>query len=236
VRPFPTLRAVVTGANRADGIGLALVRELAGHGAPQVIGTYRDAGRALPLADAAAADPRVRAGELDVMSDESVTRFGEWCRRELGRVDLLVNNAGLGDAAGDVLTAPVAELEQQLQTHALGMLRATRALLPLMERGAVVLNVSSTLGSIAQMDGGWAFYSVAKALQNALTRELAATVRRKGIVVCAVSPGWVATSMGGRGAFLTPAQSAADLVRIAEAVTLTDSGTFREHDGRPLPW
>src|SRR5205085_2893300 len=128
--------------------------------------------------------------------------FGAWCASNLGGVDLLVNNAGLGDVGGNVLDAPLDDLELQIETHALGMLRVTRALLPLMERGGVILNVSSTLGSITRMGEGWASYSAAKALQNALTKQLASTLCRRGIIVCAVSPGWVATSMGGRGASL----------------------------------
>ena len=116
------------------------------------------------------------------------------------------------------------------------MLRVTRALLPLMERGAVVLNVSSTLGSLERMHEGWAFYAAAKALQNALTRKLAASLRPRGVIVCAVSPGWVATSMGDGGAPLSPGDSARGLIRLAGSFALADSGTFREHDGSTLPW
>jgi NAD(P)-dependent dehydrogenase (short-subunit alcohol dehydrogenase family) len=228
--------AFVTGANRADGIGLALVRELAEHDAQHLVGTYRSRARARALLRLAASDARVHAVELDVTSDASVTDMAAWSARELGPLDLLVNNAGLGGLGDNVLTAPLSDLHAQVEAHAVGMLRVTRALRSFLHPGSVVLNVSSTLGSIATMDGSSAFYSVAKALQNALTRELAAALRRERVIVCAVSPGWVATSMGGRGAPLTPRQSAEHLVRLAERLTLADSGEFMEYDGSPLAW
>ena len=99
--------AVVTGANRAEGIGLALVRELRARGCAPVVGTYRDAGTAAALLDAAAGDPGVLAAEVDVTSDASAEAFGRWCARHLDRVDLLVNNAGIGASDGSVLTAPI---------------------------------------------------------------------------------------------------------------------------------
>lgn len=239
MRDFSEATVVVTGANRADGIGLALVREAVAQGARRVVGTYRSEGNAdalLDLAASAETGGRVLAAPLDVTSDESVAAFGAWCADTLGTVDLLVNNAGIGDTGGDVLAAPLGDLERQVEVHAFGMLRVTRALLPLLDSGAVVLNVSSTLGSIARMDGGWAFYSAAKALQNALTRQLAASLRRRGVIACAASPGWVATSMGSGGAPLSAPDSARDLVALARSLTPHDSGTFREHDGSPLPW
>ncbi|MGE3855597.1 MAG: SDR family oxidoreductase [Dehalococcoidia bacterium] len=228
--------ALVTGANRADGIGLALLRELATRQPERLVGTYRTVESASALLDLARADARVHAAMLDVTSDASVDGLAAWAGREVGALDLLVNNAGLGDGEGAILRAALAELEAQLQAHAIGMLRVTRALRPLLRRGSVVLNVSSTLGSIERMSGSWAFYSAAKALQNALSRQLAAALRPDGVIVCAVSPGWVATSMGSGGAPLTPEESAAHLVRLAERVTLADSGRFLEYDGTPLPW
>ena len=146
--------AVVTGANRPDGIGLALIRELRARGLERVVGTYRDAARSAALLELAELDEGVLAAELDVTSDSSVTAFGDWCARYLGRVDLLVNNAGAGTTREPITRAPIAALESALQVHAVGMLRVTQALLPLMMEGAVVANISSSLGSIARMGSG----------------------------------------------------------------------------------
>ncbi len=228
--------AVVTGANRADGIGLALVRELRARGCAPVVGTYRDAATSTALLAETASDPDMLAAELDVTSEQSVEAFGQWCARRLDRVDLLVNNAGLGSVPGSIVTAPIEDLEQQVQVHGIGMLRVTRALLPLMGPGSVALSVSSSLGSIADMNAGSTYYAPAKAFQNALTRQLAATVRADGVIAFSASPGWVATSMGGAGAQLTPEESARQLADLLLGAGPEDAGTFRSLDGGVIAW
>lgn len=228
----PTSRtAVVTGANRADGIGLALVRELRARDCAPVVGTYRDSATAEALLDAAASDPDVLAAEVDVTSNASAEAFGRWCAQHLDRVDVLVNNAGIGASEGSVVTASIEDLEYQLQVHGVGMLRVARALLPLMGQGAVAMSVSSSLGSIADMNAGSTYYAPAKALQNALTKQLAATVRRDGIVAFSASPGWVSTSMGTAAAPLTPEESARRLADLVLGAGPDDAGTFRTVDG-----
>ena len=228
--------AVVTGANRADGIGLALVRELRARGCAPVVGTYRDPAASAALLELAAADSNVLAAELDVTSEPSIEAFADWCAERLGSIGLLVNNAGLGSVDGSIVTAPLEELELQLQVHGLGMLRVTRALLPQMGPGSVAVSISSSLGSIAGMNEGSTYYAPAKALQNALTRQLAATVRRDGIVAFSACPGWVATSMGSPAAPLTPEQSARQLADLALGAGPEDSGTFRSIDGEIIAW
>ena len=234
--PDPAGAAVVTGANRADGIGLALVRELRRQGRAPVVGTYRDPARSAALLELAAADRDVLAEELDVTSERSVEAFGDWCRAQLEGVGLLVNNAGTGSPAGPVTTAPIADLEDALQVHGVGMLRVTRALLPLMAAGAVVVSVSSSLGSLAGMGRDATYYGPAKALQNALTRQLAATVAGDGIVAFSVCPGWVQTSMGGASAPLTPQESARRLADMVRNAGPSDAGTFRDVDGATIAW
>ena len=228
--------AVVTGANRADGIGLALVRELRARGCAPVVGTYRDPATSDALLELAATDADVLAAELDVTSERSVEAFSAWCAEHLDRVGLLVNNAGVGSVDGSIVTAPIEELESQLQVHGVGMLRVTQALLPLMGPGSVAVSISSSLGSIAGMGSGSTYYAPAKALQNALTKQLAATVRREGIVAFSACPGWVSTSMGGSAAPLTPEESARRLAELVLNAGPDDAGTYRSVDGAIIEW
>lgn len=228
--------AVVTGANRPDGIGLALVRALRARGFESVVGTYRDAARSAALLQLTERDAGVLAAELDVTSAGSVTAFGAWCAQHLGRVDLLVNNAGAGTTHEPITRAPIAALDAALQVHAVGMLRVTQTLLPLMAEGAVVANISSSLGSLTRMGSGSTYYAPAKALQNALTRQLAAALRGDGIVAFSVCPGSVATSMGGPYSPLSPDESATALAEMMLATTSRDAGTFRDIDGSIMPW
>ena len=228
--------AVVTGANRADGIGIALVRELRARGVPTVVGTYRERSRSDALFELSGADEGVFATQLDVTSTRSVTAFGNWCANRFERLDLLVNNAGTGATREPIDRAPIAELEHALQVHGVGMLRVTRAALPLMSDGSVVVSISSGLGSISRMGAGSTFYAPAKALQNALTRQLAAAIRDRGIVAFSVSPGWVATSMGGPNAPLDAEESARKLAEMMLAADADDAGTFRDLDGKDIAW
>src|SRR5439155_20567574 len=125
---------------------------------------------------------------------------------------------------------------EAVETNLFGAWRMVRAFLPLLRRSrhARIVNVSSEAGSLTAMGGGTPAYRVSKAALNAVTRMLAAELRREHILVNAVCPGWVATDMGGQGG-RPVAEGAASVVW---AATLPDDGPtggfFR--DGRPLDW
>lgn len=226
--------AVVTGANR--GIGLEVCRQLAEHGMRVVLAS-RDLARGEKAAQALT-DPglEVSARQLDIADPDSVEVFAEWARRQLGRVDVLVNNAAIDyDTDQRATAADLARVERAWQTNTLGAWRVTLALLPLLRAGEHVriVNVSSESGSISGMGGGAPGYRVTKAALNALTRMLAAELRGEGILVNAVCPGWTATDMGGGG---RPVSAGA--ASVVWAALLDDDGPtggfFR--DGRPVPW
>jgi NAD(P)-dependent dehydrogenase (short-subunit alcohol dehydrogenase family) len=227
--------AVVTGANR--GIGHEVARQLAERRYRVVLGS-RDLGKG--RAAAARIDPggeRVTAVQLDVADGASVTAMAAWVTRELGRADVVVNNAAiLYDTWARARTADLAEVQRALDTNLFGAWQVTQALLPLLRRSPHprVVMVSSEAGSLQSMSGGTPAYSVSKAALNALTRLLAGELRGSGVLVNAICPGWVATDMGGGGG-RPVAEGAAGIVW---AATLPDDGPtggfFR--DGEPVPW
>ena len=229
----PTI-SVVTGANR--GIGYEVVRQLADRGHLVVL-TSRDAAKATVAAGEL--DPggrRVLACQLDVADPASVAAMARWAGERLDRVDVLVNNAAIHyDTWQSGLTADLDVVREAFETNVFGAWRTTQALLPLLRRSrhGRVVNVSSEGGSLAGMGGGTPAYSTSKAALNALTRVLAAELRRDGVLVNAVCPGWTDTDMGQGGRPL--ADGAASVVW---AATLPDGGPtggfFR--DGRRLPW
>jgi NAD(P)-dependent dehydrogenase (short-subunit alcohol dehydrogenase family) len=132
--------------------------------------------------------------------------------------------------------ADLDQVHDALETNTFGAWKMIRSFLALLRhsRHARVVNVSSEAGSLAAMGGGTPAYSLSKAALNALTRMLAAELRKDGILVNAVCPGWVATDMGGPGG-RPVAEGAASVVW---AATLPDDGPtggfFR--DGRVVPW
>ncbi|MGW3291276.1 SDR family oxidoreductase [Streptomyces sp. NPDC001002] len=227
--------ALVTGANR--GIGYEVVRQLSDRGHRVLLGS-RDLGKGRAAANRI--DPRgerVTAVQLDVSDEASVAAMGEWVTREVGRVDVVVNNAAiLYDTWAQARTADLAEVQRALDTNLFGAWRVTQALLPLLRRSPHprVVNVSSEAASLQSMSGGTPAYGVSKAALNALTCLLAGELRRQRILVNAICPGWVATDMGGSGG-RPVADGAAGIIW---AATLPDNGPtggfFR--DGKPVPW
>src|SRR5437667_2953802 len=227
--------ALVTGANR--GIGLEVCRQLAQHGYAVVLGS-RDAAKGERAAAGLAEHGRaVRCWQLDVTDPGSIEGARARVAAEFDRLDVLVNNAAmLYDTWQRAVDADPAQVREALETNTFGAWNMVRAFLPLLRRShhARVVNVSSEGGSLASMGGGTPAYSLSKATLNALTRMLAAELRKEGILVNAVCPGWVATDMGGSGGRPVAAGAAS----VVWAATLPDDGPtggfFR--DGRTVPW
>jgi NAD(P)-dependent dehydrogenase (short-subunit alcohol dehydrogenase family) len=182
---FDGLVAAVTGG--ASGIGAAIAQRLMADGA-RVAVLDRD------VSDAPEGALAVRT---DVTDDDSVRAAVDRVLQEWGRLDVLVNNAGIG-AQGTVADNPDDEWHRVLDVNLLGMVRVTRAALPALRRSpsAVVVNT----GSIAATAGiqQRAAYSASKGAVHALTRAMAADHLAEGIRVCAVAPGTADTPWIGR--------------------------------------
>ena len=235
--------ALVTGANR--GLGLALVRALLARG-DRVIAACRHPGKANDLNHLAGEHPgRLHVLPLDLTNPKSHHELA----RELplvlgdgngggdGRIDLLINNAGVLHSGERFGNLSAANLEDSFRTNAMGPLLLTQALAPLLAEGARVANLSSELGSIASVTRfGTPSYNISKAAQNMATRLLARALAERDITVLALHPGWVRTEMGGKDATLDAQTSVAGLLRTIDASGTSASGSFLDWQGRPLPW
>src|ERR1700682_6288052 len=216
--------ALVTGANR--GIGREVARQLAIRGY-EVLLSARDGEKADSAAQELSADTGklVRALQLDVADPASIDAAAQQVREAPGRLDVLVNNAGIGSDFGISGTAPDFEaIQRALDTNFFGAYRLTIALLGLLrdsERPRIV-NVSSGMGGVAEM-GGWSpGYRVSKASLNAMTRILSTELAGDGFLVNSACPGFVNTDMGGpMGAKKPVEDGAAGVVWLA---TLPDDG------------
>lgn len=235
---MPFRHALVTGANR--GLGLELVRQLLAAGG-HVVATCRQPGRATALNTLAGEHPgRLHVLPLDVAapkSQDELARELPLVLGEDGRLDLLVNNAGVLHSGERFGQLGLANLEDSFRTNAVGPLLLAQALAPLLADGARVANLSSELGAIgATSRFGTPSYNISKAAQNMATVLLAHALRERGIVVAALHPGWVRTDMGGEGASLAPSEAAAGLLGVIAGLQAGDSGRFLDWRGRPLPW
>ena len=229
--------AVVTGANR--GIGMGIARKLASEGMLVVI-TARDATKGERACKALETEGgRVRFHALDVRDRGQSDRLAGWLVREFGRVDVLVNNAGiLPDPRGSrALDISAEVVRQAVETNVIGALNVTQALAPLLKAHGYgrIVNVSSELGQLAEMGVGTPAYRISKTALNALTRMLANELAGCGVKVNAMSPGWVRTDMGGPNAPRTVDQAADTAVWLATLPEDGPTGGFFK-DRRPIAW
>jgi NAD(P)-dependent dehydrogenase (short-subunit alcohol dehydrogenase family) len=227
--------AVVTGANR--GIGLEVVRQLAGDGFTVILGA-RDPDRGAAAAERLRSEGLdVEARRLDVSDRGSVAAFGAALERDHDRLDALVNNAAIHyDTWQTGVEADLDVVREALETNLLGAWRTAQICLPLLRRpvSARIVNVSSGAGALTDMGGGTPAYRVSKTALNALTRVLANELRRDGILVNAVCPGWVATDMGGPGGRPVADGAASVMWAVRIADDGPTGGFFR--DGRRIDW
>lgn len=236
-------QTLVTGANR--GLGLEFTRQLLARG-DRVVATCRQPGKATALNRLAGEHPgRLHVLPLEMAEPKSHAELV----RELplvlgghdddrpGRLDLLLNNAGVlhsGERFGNV---GADNLDDSFRTNAAGPFLLTQALAPLLADGARVVNLSSRLGSIGGTERfGTPSYNISKAALNMATALLAQALAERGIVVAAFSPGWVRTEMGGSEAEVAPEDAVAGVLRQTDALDTADSGRFLGTDGKTIPW
>jgi len=225
--------AVVTGANR--GIGFETSRELAGRGFHVVLTARNLAAGARALKRLQADGLSVELRKLDVTSADDALALARHLRETRGRVDVLVNNAGILPDNDGTLDVSAVTLMEILNTNTLGAVRMIQALAPLMPKGGRIVNVSSGLGALGEMGGGQLGYRMSKTALNAVTRVFAAELAARGIAVNSVCPGWVKTDMGGAGATRSVEQGAETVVWLAADAAARESGGFFR-DKHPIPW
>ena len=228
--------ALVTGGNR--GIGLEVSRQLAGLGIKVILGS-RDAARGVAAAKELVAEGLpVETHQLDVSSAKSISECMNWVRLDVGRLDILVNNAGIMIEEGDA--DPMEEIEiirETMQTNVYGPFLLSRIAIPIMKsrRYGRIVNLSSGMGSLAEMGAGYIAYRLSKAGINVVTRVIAAETEGMGILVNSVDPGWVQTAMGGSGATRTVKKGAETVVWLATAPDNGPTGAFFR-DRKAIAW
>jgi NAD(P)-dependent dehydrogenase (short-subunit alcohol dehydrogenase family) len=230
--------AIVTGANR--GIGLEVCRQLAKLGNTVVL-TSRDKDKGLKaVADLQKKELPVRYHELDVTSATSVRELASFMEKGFGRCDILVNNAGIfpdNYETGGILNTKAEIIREAFETNTLGPVLMIQALVPLMKKNKYgrIVNFSSGMGQLSEMNGGSPGYRISKTAVNAVTRIVHDELKGENILVNSMCPGWVKTEMGGKGATKSVEEGADTAVWLA---TLPDGGPsgkfFRER--KEMSW
>ena len=206
--------ALITGAGR--GLGKELARQYAADGW-EVIGTTR--------------------AELEMTNRRQIREFSS--RLKDKPIDLLFCNAGiLGKRGMKPGSFDFDSWEEVLRVNLLGPAALANALLDNVAASErrIIAMMSSRLGSVSESTGMTLPYATSKAALNMLVKGLAAHLASRGIIVVALSPGWVRTDMGGAQAPLTPEFSVRNLRKVISSLKDSDSGKFLSHDGTEIPW
>jgi NAD(P)-dependent dehydrogenase (short-subunit alcohol dehydrogenase family) len=228
--------AAVTGGNK--GIGLAICRQLGRLGVDVILTAREEAKGKNAREELRKEGVHVRFHPLDVDDPASIRRFREFVEKEFGRMAILVNNAGVNiDADKTGEEVDIETVSRTVRTNVYGPLLMCQTFLPLMRRrnyGRIV-NISSMMGSLTEMAGGYPAYRMSKTALNAVTRVLAYETMGTNIMVNSMCPGWVRTDMGGPEAERSVEEGADTAIWLA---TLPDGGPtggfFR--DRKPVPW
>ncbi|MEY8738429.1 SDR family oxidoreductase [Bacillales bacterium AN1005] len=228
--------ALVTGGNR--GIGFELVKQLALKGF-KVILASRDSKRGQESAQKLKeSNLDVSFVVMDVENQESIRQAATYVNEKYGRLDVLINNAGVYlDEYEKLLTMDSSMLEKTMKINFFGVYHVIYTFIPLMKKQGYgrIINVSSELGALSEMCvQGTGAYKLSKLALNGLTQLVASEVE-EDIKINAVCPGWVSSDMGGPTAPRTPKQAAESILWLATIGSDGPNGGFFR-DGRPISW
>lgn len=239
--------ALITGANR--GIGFETARQLGEKGITVVL-----AARTAKAAEESAAKLKAEgidavSVKLDVTNAQDREAAAKFVAEKFGKLDILINNAGVGPQDGMFEHKTVQTTDEELQkvfgTNLFATIAVTRSFLPLLKKSDAgrIVNLSSILGSLtlhadpkSPIAGIKAFaYDASKTALNAFTIHLAAELKDTQIKVNSAHPGWVKTEMGTDQAPMEIPDGAKTSVALALLGTDGPSGRFI-HMGKELPW
>jgi NAD(P)-dependent dehydrogenase (short-subunit alcohol dehydrogenase family) len=242
--------ALVTGANQ--GIGLQIAKELATHGLTVLVGS-----RNLEKGEEAAWNigTGAHAIQIDVTDQASITAAAERIRSEFGRLDVLMNNAGIsrakpnqsfGEAVATnlLIDAPLDDVRTLFETNVFGVIAVTQAMLPLLREapaGRIVITGSSGASLTLNSDPAnphrkmFGNYSASKTAAHAVMLALALALEDTNIKVNAACPGFTSTALNNFNGTRSLEEGAREPVRLALIGEDGPTGTFSDENG-PVPW
>lgn len=174
---------------------------------------------------------------IDVGSESSIRHAIKELHSKTDSLDVLINNAAmLIDSSDDILDSNPENLKRTIEVNSLGPFYIIYHSISLLKKGSRVINVSSGAGEMSKGMSDYApFYSISKTTLNAITCQFAHSLKKKGISINAVCPGWVRTSMGGKSAPRSVEEGAETIVWLATDSPSSKTGLFWR-DKKEVPW
>jgi len=233
---MPTV--MITGANRGLGLGLAKAYLAKGY---DVIATARNPEKAKELK---ALEGPIEVHKLDVTDHPAVDALAEKLKRSA--IDILINNAGVlggptfrkdnpGQNFGSV---DFDGLRYTLEVNSIAPLKVTEAFTAQVAASKLkkVITLTSRMGAIGEMEGGFVAYRSSKAAVNAIMKNISHALKEKGISVAVLHPGWVKTDMGSQAAPVEIADSVKGLIEQIDHLSLAETGCFKTFEGVAVSW
>lgn len=227
---------LITGANR--GLGLEFTKQASAMGW-RVFACCRNPGEAADLqAVAAGSQGKVSLHRVDVKDFQQIDALAKELRDQ--PIDILLNNAGVyGPKSMRPGKMDYPAWEEVLKVNTLAPYKMAESFLGNVARSQkkVIVSITSELGSITRNEvGSHVIYRSSKAGLNMAMKCLALEVKKEGIAVVVLHPGWVQTDMGGPQAPLKPVDSIRSMLKVIEGLSLRDTGRFFNYDGAEIPW
>jgi len=235
--------ALITGANK--GIGKEIARGLGRKGYTVLVGSRDEKKGEVVVSEFKKEDIQAYAVPLEVTDEASILSAAKWVESKFGKLDVLVNNAGIVTDNTKPSEADLSLVKKAYDTNVFAPIRLIQVFLPLLKKSEAgrIVNVSSGLGSLTHAsDPNSPYYAVnilgyctSKTALNAVTVHFAKELRGTSIKINSACPGHCSTDLNGHSGPRTPEQGAIAPVRLATLSADGPSGKFFNEDG-PIEW
>ena len=227
--------ALITGGNR--GVGLEISKQLAAQGITTIL-TARNMHEGRPLVDELRNQwKNIWFHQLDVTEEASIRDMVEYLEEDCGKLDILINNAGiLLEDDKNIIEMDPELIRKTLETNFYGPLKVCQAFIPMLKKSddGRIINLSSSMGQLSTMGSDSPAYRISKTALNSLSAILSNELAGSNIKVNSMDPGWVKTDMGGKGATLSVEEGADTAVWLATADEIPN-GKFVKNR-KVIPW
>ncbi len=176
--------------------------------------------------------------KLEVNKQEDIDSAVSSIKTRGHGIDILINNAAIKNEREGFGNLEMTSMLKVFEVNVMSPVLIIQQFMPLLKKGnkPLVINISSSLGSIGRNGGTILTYSSSKAALNMFTNRLAVPLKQNGIIIIVMDPGWVQTDLGGSNADLTPPESISGMIDVIEKLNIKDTGRYYRYNGEELPW